>query len=284
MDYQLSIEEWLPRFPLTPEHNRYQGDIITSPGHLCNNHQLRKELSDQIEWGRSVPVDIFVMADGEASVPYATKIGGLPYRISGRSWPRTKAGAPMQFFGQFCFVYSKDITGPLPADVLLVFGILEECEYATEWYPLEIKECLQASEVPAPQCLLHSCHGYRLRTLSFPDAEWNQIRDVDNDVTCRGLSLWSPYFLPQYQATQIGEAPFFISEKPELPGRILCTISSVQPEAHGAYPWVNRREPLLPPGEWKQGPETEKIMIGDMGCLYVSIDDKGRTHVAQDCY
>src|SRR5688572_21855743 len=37
-------------------------------------------MKDEFHWGKPVPVDIFVMADGEAERPNATKIGGCRYR------------------------------------------------------------------------------------------------------------------------------------------------------------------------------------------------------------
>lgn len=80
MDYVFAIEDWLWRFPLRPDYGVYEGKIITGPGHLCNNQRLRVALADLVDWGPAVPTDVFVMADGEPPDPYATKVGGLPYR------------------------------------------------------------------------------------------------------------------------------------------------------------------------------------------------------------
>ena len=129
MDYLFDIDEWLPRFPAPARSDDGDARIITSPCHLCNNHRLRPLLADQVDWGPAVPVDIFVMADGEPPDPCSTKIGGLPYRPTGKPWPTTANGAPLRFLAQFCFEYSKDLTGPLPDDVLLVFGDEDESHW-----------------------------------------------------------------------------------------------------------------------------------------------------------
>ena len=89
--------------------------------------------------------------------------------------------------------------------------------------------------------------------------------------------------LLQWQATQIGEAPFFIQgEDGELPGRPLCVINSVQPDEHEPYPWVNHPDPLMPEGEFSF--DSNYLMIDDMGCIYISIDKNGRLHWCSSSY
>jgi hypothetical protein len=94
--------------------------------------------------------------------------------------------------------------------------------------------------------------------------------------------VWSDYHIQQYQATQIGTAPWFIQGDPELPSRILCTISSVHPSQHEPYPFVNRPAPLMPEGKWDY--DRKYLMIDDVGCIYNSIDDRGELHWTYDSY
>jgi hypothetical protein len=100
---------------------------------------------------------------------------------------------------------------------------------------------------------------------------------------CNGKDVWSSYWIPQYQATQIGRAPFFIQDgDDDMPGVPLCTIASVQPDAHKPFPWVNRQEPLCPENKWPG--DDGNLMIGDLGCIFVFIDDDGRIHAGESCY
>src|SRR5690349_21146457 len=65
MNYRLNLDDWLARFPLEESHGSYSAEIITSPWHLSQNEHLRRELRGSFEWGRAVPMDVFVMAEGE---------------------------------------------------------------------------------------------------------------------------------------------------------------------------------------------------------------------------
>jgi hypothetical protein len=122
MNYEFHLEDWLPRFPLRERYGRYSGDDITSPCDICNIEWLRRGMVDQYDWGRPVPVDVFVMSKGEPENRYATKIGGLPYRPRDLLWPCAPSGRPLAMIAQFNFTNSTDIIGKLPGDLLLVFG------------------------------------------------------------------------------------------------------------------------------------------------------------------
>lgn len=286
MNYRFNIAEWLPRFPLTPEYGHFSGEIITSPCHVCNNEQLRQAARDQFDWGPAVPVDIFVMADGEPPDRHVTKIGGLPYRPAGAPWPVGPDGEPLLFLAQFDFADSIDIVGNLPGDVLLVFmaasdGLIDSLHF--EWQTLGIEALASAGEVPEPKTRLNPCYGHVFRTLSYPQA-CRKAEIVESKYpTCYGRGVSDEFLLFQYQATQIGRAPFYIQPGAEnLPGRVLCAISSVQPDSHKPFPWVNRPEPLMSEGQWR--PHDNHLMIGDVGCIYISIDDRGRLHYNESSF
>lgn len=282
MNYDFDLEEWLPRFPLTDLHGRYSGDDITSPCDICNNEWLRRGMRDQFDWGEPVPVDVFVHSFGEPENRFVTKIGGLPYRPSDSPWPTTPHGRSMALIAQFNFTNSADIVGNLPGDLLLIFGDdsdgpIEPLHF--EWQNIGLSNLV--SELPSDQMSISPCFGNRCRTVSFPDAA--PLGSGHGYPKCNGKDVWSSYWIPQYQATQIGRAPFFIQDGDgDTPGLPLCTIASVQPDAHKPFPWVNHPEPLCPPEQWpKRG---DNLMIGDLGCIFVFIDDDGRIHAGESCY
>jgi len=286
MNYRFNIEDWLPRLPLEAAYGHFSGEIVTSPYHICNNEQLRREAHDQYDWGPAVPVDVFIMAEGEPPDRHVTKIGGLPYRPREMPWPRAEDGTPMSFLAQVDFTDSKDITGDLPGDVLLVFtpdsdGYIETLHF--EWQPLGLSDLILTADFPDQAWRPDPCYGHIFRTTSYPEARRRADAANTKYPMCRGLAIWSDFHLLQYQATQIGTAPFFIQPgDDDLPGRILCAISSVQPPRHEPYPWVNRSEPLMPEDVWRY--DDNYLMLGDMGCIYISIDDGGDLHFTNSCY
>jgi hypothetical protein len=286
MNYRFNINEWLPRFPLEPAYGRFQGNIITSPCHICNNEQLRREAWDQFDWGPTVPVDIFIMAEGEPPDRHVTKIGGLPYRSAKMAWPTGTDGAPMSFLAQVDFADSKDITGDLPGEVLLIFtpdsdGFVETLHF--EWQPLGLADLISGDALPKQAWHPDPCYGHIYRTVSYPEARSKARTREGEYPTCRGVDIWSDFHLPQYQATQIGTAPFFIQPgDDEPPGRMLCAISSVQPNPHKPYPWINHPEPLMPEDKWRY--DGNYLMLGDMGCIYISIDEARQLRFRESCY
>lgn len=284
-NYRFNIDEWLPRFSLDPNAERYSGDIITGPCHLANNELLRRGMQDQYAWGPPVPVDIFVMAEGEPPDRDVTKIGGLPYRSANIPWPRNETSQPLLFLGQFNFADSKDITGDLPGDLLLVFADFQDGfskSVVFEWQHFGLENLVSASAIPAHAHAFEPCYGYILRTATFPNAHDVARSKIQKYPKCNGKDVWSDYRIPKYQATLIGSAPFFIQGDPELPGRLLCTISSVQPDQHERFPWINRADPLMPQGKWNF--DQKHLMFLDMGCIYISIDEKQQLHWLEQCY
>ncbi|WP_233200308.1 DUF1963 domain-containing protein [Blastopirellula marina] len=283
MNYEFNLEEWLLRCPLTENYGHYHGEAITSPCDLCNNEWLRREIRDQFDWGEPVPMDVFVHSIGEPENRFATKIGGLPYRPAELPWPTTREGRSMALIAQFNFSNSRDIVGDLPGDLLLIFGDdadgpIEPLHF--EWQPLGLSNLV--SELPGDQMPISPCFGHRCRTVSYPNATYRDD-SPGKDPQCQGTDVWSSYWLLQYQATQIGRAPFFIQDGDEdMPGVPLCTIASVQPDPHKTFPWVNHPEPLCPEDEWRSG--DGELMIGDLGCIFVFIDDDGRLHADESCY
>jgi hypothetical protein len=324
MNYRFQVKEWLERFPLQERHGRYHAEIITSSWDVCQNERLRRELHDEYDWGTAVPVDIFIMADGEAPDRHVTKIGGLPFRPADSKWPTRCDGEPLVFLAQFNFSDSKDLTGELPGDVLLIFTDHAHSlkQFHFEWQRLGLSGLIEAHAIPKPPTtvvempsitepplvdwaaqflsklglttprepekvsveptVIAPCYGQIFRTTSFPDAVPRD--DSRKYPLCNGKEVWSEHHLLQFQATQIGNAPFFIQEgdPDQIPGRLLCTLSSVQPACDVEFPWLNRQPPI-PLGKLITECEAY-LMIGDMGCIYISIDDSGDVHGHWSCY
>lgn len=288
-NYHFNLEEWLRKCPLQrkfPEFPGYSGEIITGPIDICNNEHLRRELQGHFDWGEGVPTDVFVMAEGEPIDRHITKIGGKPYRAARQPWPTMKNGEPYAFVAQLNFSESRDLVGKLPGDVVLVFtgvdrGHFDFEEFYFEWQNLGLEDLTDSDglfdnftyrpNVP--------CHGYRCRTVVYPSA----TLIGDREPVVRGEPVESEYYITQYQATQIGMAPFQVQTLDDspyirrvLPGKVIAAINSVHPSRDKPYPFVNRAEPLPMNVEGIQ--EFPYLMIGDVGCIYISIDNKDNCH------
>lgn len=284
MNHKFEIEDWLPHFPLKEECGRYSGSDVTSPGGLCTNEQLRQEIVDQVDWGQEVPVDVFVMAEGEPEDRASTKIGGLPYRPRSSPWPIGPLGDPMLFLAQFNFSDSHDIVGKLPGELLLVFGddsggMFDPLHF--EWQAPGLIDVVTQDDVPPHNSSFIPCYGHIYRTMNYPAAQWRLSPPDSKYPRCRGLEVWHAHSLLQYEGTQIGRAPFFIQRgDEEVEGEILCTIGSVCPPANQRFPWINRPEPI-PLNADRYG---DHLVFGDSGCIYISIDSDQQLHWRQSSY
>ncbi len=160
---QFDIESWNARFT---DFEFREPEMITSPGQLCRNEQLRVSRSIDENWGDGVPTDVFVWANGPPPKPYLTKIGGTPYRPAAEEWPCDRQGNPWGFLGQICFADSLDITGKLPGDVLLIFLDPHE-SYRFEWRDIGL--VFEGERyVPEPFGSLAPRHGFIARTVAYP--------------------------------------------------------------------------------------------------------------------
>lgn len=279
-------------FDYNPEdflrRGRFSGEAITSPYDLCNNEYLRQVAAGEFDWGEGVPTDVFVWAEGEPEDRSVTKTGGLPYRPAGEPWPVDDEGDPRLFVAQINFTESKDITGELPGDILLVFAKCDRSwfeELTFEWRSLTSESLITAEEIPFHKDAFTPTYGYRCRTMNYPNAKplfqgkYPQLA---------GYEIWREYCLPCYQATQICRSPFFIhSENSGVSDDVakalpLCVISSVQPAFDSPFPWVNQEEPI-PLGHLRKTGKRH-LMITDMGCLYIFMDDIQQLSWSEESY
>lgn len=257
------------------------GEIVTSPFHIAVVEQLRAEAFSGSRFSK-VPTDVFVFAKGEPQNRAVTKVGGLPFWPRSRAWPKGESKQPLSFVAQVCFADSKDLVGDLPGDVMLIFadGIYgedwsdEDSEALRfEWVRTTETDLIRQSEIPKARWQLLPCYGAIHRTLDFVDA-YESVVDRYNQ----------PYCVDVIEGTKIGGLPRWIQEEAELPGRFLCALGSIQPESKRPYPFINVEQPF---DYWSAERRKERdlfLMWGDVGSLYVFLEDDGTIHWAIQGY
>lgn len=79
------------------------------------------------------------------------------------------------------------------------------------------------------------------------------------------------------QATKIGGVPPWTQPPTEMPGRYIATLGSVHPTHGERFPFLNVEEPL---NSYDGG----YLMWGDVGNLYLFLQEDGSVLGAIDCY
>jgi len=176
---------------------------------------------------------------------------------------------------QVCFADSLDLTGELPGDILLVFMDAEQDPepeaLLLEWQLLGQPDLVTAAQVPDTGYPVTACYGAIHRTFDYPE-DGDLFRDYDQG-----------YALPVIEGTKIGGVPRWIQYEPEvLPGRFIAAVGSIQPAYDAAYPWLNVPAPI----ETFQALYGEEQLMwgGDMGSLYLFLNDEGMVHAVVQGY
>lgn len=271
------------------------GEIITSPKHLAVVEQLRKESLGS----RNLPAfhtDVFVFARGEPSNRSVTKIGGLPFWPKRRDWPVGKSGNPMSFVAQFCFADSMDLFDSLPGEILLIFsdGIYgkdwtegDTGAIRFEWVNRSESNLVEAEDIPLARWGLFPVYGEIHRTQDY-------VTDLSVQRALKAAyKCW--YQIAVAKGTKIGGLPPWIQDVEEIPGRFLCALGSVHPDYQldeillRPYPFTNFQEPLVRRrgGFRAAGEEIQAdrlLMWGDVGSLFLFLDDADRIHWTTQCY
>lgn len=267
-------------YKATPK--KLAGHIVASPFHLYSVETLRDE--HRLRTSAGVPVDVFVFGKGEPSKRHVTKIGGLPYWPAKRRWPSNADGKPCWFLAQFNFSDSLDLLPALPGNLLSIFtddeaGWLwdDQASVHFEWQTVKDQGLVTLEQCPRLEREYDyiDCYGVIHRTADYPDSA-----EMANN-----LKIGQSYNLAVYNATKIGGAPNFIQGDDELPGLFLAQLASIQSEPDVAYPWVNREEPFdLSFGENGIYGKGNQSMIGDMGSLYLFLQDDGSISCTTQSY
>lgn len=246
-----------------------RADSVTSPHDIAVIQQLRDEAKSALQSLPTTDTDVFVFSRGEPARRDITKIGGLPYWPRKAKWPRRFLGKPKTFLAQFCFSDSKDITGALPGDVLLVFGeggpannIMSD-SLVFLWRSLGETDLVSEPDVPDDCFTVMPCYGTLYRTVDYAANDGG----VDRLMAIEG--------------TKIGGVPYWIQYPEPAAGRFLCALGSVQPDCRREYPWLNVRKPIT---EFQECHSPTMLMWGDAGSLYLYIDSRGNICPVMQCY
>ena len=261
------------------------GEIITSPAHLCEIELVRKEYAKTQDLGPPVPVDIFLWSIAPPEKPFLTKLGGVPHRESTKPWP-SENGKPFTFVAQFCFADSRDIVSQMiPSDVMLIFfksadSLYEENSIHLEWSLIELESPMSSEQCPRPSFTVPELSGHIYRTNEYPES--SDVFEQAGHYNC--------YLFPTTQSTKIGRETFFTQNDPRGPeDELLCALNSVHPTTYppGAkWPFIGLE---MLPDDWDK-PDNDygwgkySMMFGDVGCMYFLIDKNGDVTWTWDCY
>ncbi len=259
---------------------KLEGHIVASPFHLYSVETLRD--NHGLRTPSEVPVDVFVFAEGEPEKRYVTKVGGLPYWPADRPWPSNEDGNPFWFLAQLNFSDSLDLLPDLPGHLLTILtededGWLWDDQKTVhfEWQTVENQDLITSEQFPKfdHEYEFLDCHGVIYRTADYPESA----------ETANELEVGQSYNLAALNATKIGGVPNFTQGDLGIPGTFLAQLASLQPESDVPFPWVNRKDSYdLSFG--KGGIYGNQQLIGDMGSLYLFLQDDASIRCTTQCY
>lgn len=248
----------------------------TSPIGIALVEQMEERRTPPTPPARRVPTDIFVLSLGEPDQREQTKIAGLPYWPAGREWPTNADGEPLTFIAQFNFLDSMDITGPLPGEILLIFGDHRRLEDG-EWYddPLTLTflwmdrgdvALIASDDMPPAGWPIQPCYGSIHRSFDLcnhTDDDHGSGWENEDDAT---------------PGIKIGGLPAFIQGGEYLTKRFLAQLGSDASNLNLPWPYLNVEGPMT----WPDG--AEPFIWGDGGNLYLFLDDDGSIRWEIDCH
>lgn len=271
------IEGWMSTFNLDrlgeearglPSSMQPEAGLISGPYDIAVLEQQRAEAFAHSLGVTHVPTDVFIWGIGDSIRREVTKIGGLPYREKRKPWPKGASGLPLTFVGQISFVDSYDLTPSLPGDILLIFAETHEKrpgEYEEllddgpffEWTTLDVTPVVTQVDIPEIQAEIMPCYGAIYRTWDYPE------------IDAFAYPWIAEHIPPIVEATKIGGiCPWYsewLAAGEVLPGTFLCSLSSVAPEIHKPFPFINKEQPIT----WEAWQKSHPLMIGDVGILEV---------------
>jgi len=259
---------------------KLQGDVVAGPFHLYAVETLRD--AHALRKSKAIPVDVFVFGEGEPKRRHVTKIGGLPYWPADKPWPKNRDGTPYWFMAQLNFSDSVDLLPELPGDLLSILtededGWLEDDQASVHcfWQTVKRQDLITKKKFPKFEHTYDYFEGYGVihRTADYPKSA----------AKAEKLAVRQSYNLPVLNATKIGGVPHTIEGPVNVEGTFLAQLASIQPPPHVPYPWVNRRRAYDLSFD-KNGIYGNQQMIGDMGSLYLFLQDDGEVRCTTQCY
>lgn len=281
---QFELSEWDPRIPL--DRWTKVGFAICGPGDVVRLERCRKMAQEKFKPGRTLATDVFVFAIGKAPRRDLTMVGGVPYRPANEPWPMSIGGEPMVFLAQYRFTESKDVVGDVPGDMLLVFAESRRL-HATqpqhflhfEWHPSGIDGLIAARDVPTPTRswewdFVH-CYGQRYRTVDY----WRIVPlELLEAIVCPEFVTTPPYIqdaesLSRIRGMKIGGLSAVSYDgsgkrrRADVPGRFLCSLSTIAPALRTPHPWLNHPDPI--PNIGSPGDDCLEFLDGFILNLYL---------------
>ncbi|QDT01342.1 DUF1963 domain-containing protein [Adhaeretor mobilis] len=258
---------------------KLSGELITSAFDLYSVETLRDR--HKLRVGDTFPTDVFVFGKGEPDDPACTKVGGRPFWPDDMEWPNASTGSPCRFLAQFNFGDSMDIIdADLPGTILL---LLTENEDDWLWGDDGLTfHWVSAAATPRRDLNVLSAvgsagpfYGVRYRSADYPAA---------GDATYE-LDVSQGYNLPILNGTKIGGLPHFIQSGDDSPGQFLCQLGSIQAAPYAPFPWSNHRDALdLQFNDKGIYGDDNCAVFGDMGSVYLFVDDDGNVSRSFECY
>jgi hypothetical protein len=228
----------------------------------------------------------------------------------------------MTFLAQFCFADSTDLFDSLPGEVLLLFadgvygkdwGDGDTSALRFEWVNRSESNLVEADEIPQTRWDLFPVYGEIHRTKDYlmggmwEKAWWSILlrrsrnpRDFLSGLGARRAlekAYHQSWCVAMIEGTKIGGIPRWIQAAEEVPGRFLCALGSVHPVYQtGAddivrrpHPFTNLEGPLVRGRRVFRTTEEEistdrLLMWGDVGSLFLFLDDAGGVHWTTQCY
>ena len=243
---------------------------------MCGLQRSRVGLRE----GKAFPADLFVFGKGESPGRETTKVGGIPYWPADRSWPTDDEGSPLLFLAQFNFADSQDLFPTrLPGDVLLLLvedpeDYLEPDLIRFEWLPLGLPPVSHFDE-SLVATTAGPFYGVIHRSADYPDATERASE----------LEVSQGYNLPILTGTKIGGVPHFIQGGDGSDDQFLCQLGSIQAAHQVPYPWVNQAESLgLQFDDRGIYGDSNSIVFGDMGSIYIFLHRDGSMRSSFECY
>jgi len=255
------------------------GELITSVFDLYSVETLRDRYGLRI--GESFPTDIFVFGKGEPENPSCTKIGGRPFWPADQEWPTLPDGSPQHFLAQFNFSDSADLVGESVAGHVLLLLTDATGEwlwgnngFSFHWIPTDIEPAKNLI-VPSTIGCAGPFYGVIHRSADYPDSA---------DAAFK-TNLDQSYNLPILNGTKIGGLAHFIQSGAGTDKSFLCQLGSIQAAPRVRFPWVNHREPLnLEFNNSGIYGKDNCAVFGDMGSIYLFVDEEGKVSRNFECY
>jgi hypothetical protein len=254
--FELDIHQWA--INLHPDDKLHlENSQIVSVRDLLIVEKHRAAVAESLFDRSAMPCDVFVLAKGEPEHSDNTKIGGMPHRPHGLSWPRSRQGERLRFIAQFNFSRSKDLFRHLPGDLLLFFAGQEWYDdYYFEW---QMASCTNVLQPTSTRHQLHdfvTCYGLRYRTCDYLSPHYHA--DIG------GLAI--------LHAMKIGGLPCWLQGPMKAPGDFLCSLPSIKPHSGVPWPWSNVEPPI---SEEEADAPANTLLWLDMGMLYFYLDENG---------